>query len=171
MIMKCSGTITNQNGSTLIEAIIAIVILTIGILSAMSMQVKAIDASSSALNRTDANNVAISLLETLKQMDFTDPNLIQTSPGNLVRDANDRTFTALAFPEINSLIQQPGGAAAGTIIDQAGITYQLSWDVQDVFLPSGQTLQKNIRVYMSWNSLMGQNSLEMTTVKYNNVSL
>lgn len=168
--MNTHETIKNQQGSTLIEAIIAIAILTIGIFAAMTMQLNAISSSSSALNRTDANNVATSLLETLRELDFDDANLVQTS-SNLVQDNDDRTFTAAAFPEIQSLIQIPTGAAAGTIIDQAGITYQLSWDVQNVSLAGGATLQKIIRVYMTWNSLKGQNHLEMSTIKYNNISL
>ena len=171
--MNISGKIKNQNGATLLEAMIAIFILTIGIFAAMSMQINAIGASSSALNRTDANNVVLSLLETFKRIDFDNPNLAQTtaSPGALVRgDGDDTTFTAATFPEMQALIQQPAGAVAGTIIDQAGITYQLSWDVQDIVLAGGGT-HKTIRVYMTWNSLMGPNSLEMTTIKYNNISL
>lgn len=171
--MNISGKIENQRGATLLEAMIAIVILTIGIFAAMSMQVRAIGASSSALNRTDANNVALSLLETFKGIDFNNSNLTQTtaSPDALVRgDGDDTTFTAATFPEMQALIQQPAGSAAGTIIDQAGITYQLSWDVQDIVLTGGGT-HKTIRVYMTWNSLMGTNSLEMTTIKYNNISM
>lgn len=161
----------NQKGSTLIEAMIAIFILAIGILAAMGMQIRAIGASSSALNRTDANNVALSLLETLKQLNFDDPNLAQTtaSPGALVQDADDRSFAAANFPQMQLLIR--AGGVAGTVIDKSGITYQLSWDVQDRLLPTGEILNKTIRVFMNWNSLMGQNRLVMTTVKYNNVSL
>lgn len=167
----------NQQGATLIEAMIAIFILTIGILAAMTMQIRAIGASSSALNRTDANNVAISLLETLKELDFDDPNLnaTTTSTYTLVGglptfDNNERTFVAANFPEMQTIVQVPAGAAAGTVIDKTGVTYQLSWDVQDRTL-AGQTLEKVIRVYMTWNSLMGQNRLDMTTVKYRNITL
>jgi len=163
--------INNHKGSTIIEAMIAIMILSIGILAAMGMQIQAIGASSSALNRTDATNVALSLLETLKELPFDNTNLVQTiaSPNALARDANDRTFTVAGFPQMQLLVQ-PGGAA-GSIIDRSGITYQLSWDVQNRLLPTGEILNKTIRVFMTWNSLLGQNRLEMTTVKYNNISL
>ncbi len=171
--MKPATLLRNQSGVTLIEAMIAIVILSIGILAVMNMQVIAIRSSSSAMNRTDANNVALSLLETLKELDFDDPNLAETvaSPGALANDGNERTFTAADFPEMNALIQFPAGAAAGTIVDQSGITYNLSWDVQDRLLPTGEILNKTIRIYMTWNSPMGQNRLEMTTIKYNNIDL
>jgi len=163
----------NQKGASLIEAMIAIAILTIGIMTVMVMQVRAIGASSSAMNRTEGNNVALSLLETLKEVPFTNANLACTgaSPGTLLNDANARTFTAAALPEMQSLIQVPAAAAAGTIIDHAGITYQLSWAVQDRILATGETLNKTIRVFMTWNTALGQNRLEMTTIKYNNTSL
>ena len=52
----------NQQGATLIEAMIAIAILTIGILTVMVMQVSAINNRSSAMNRSEANGVALALL-------------------------------------------------------------------------------------------------------------
>lgn len=181
--MRITSAVTNQRGASLIEAMIAIFVLTVGIMAAMFMQTRAIGSSSSALNRTDANNVAISLLETLKQLPFNDANLAATSattimtnnPGsNPVFGGNERTFTAGAFPEMQALVQVPAGAVAGTVVDRAGVTYQLSWDVQDRNLPAvlgGTTIEKVIRVYMTWNSLMGQNQLDMTTVKYRNITL
>ena len=69
----------NQRGATLIEAVIAIAILTIGILTVMVMQVSAINHSSSAMNRSEANGVAMALLETLKEIPFDDANLDATS--------------------------------------------------------------------------------------------
>lgn len=183
--MKVTALLKNQRGSTLIEALVAIAVLTIGVLAVMGMQVRAIGASSTALNRTGANNVALSLLETLKELEFDNPNLVQThavlpaSPINLAvpdpitTDPLSRTFTAASLPEMQSLIRQPLGAApAGTIVDRSDITYRLFWAVQDRILATGETLNKTIRVYMIWNSpLGGQNRLDMTTVKYNNISL
>lgn len=160
----------NQKGATLIEAMIAIAILTIGILAAMGMQVRAISASSTALNRTDANNIAVSLLETLKELPFDDANLAQTvAAGNaIVNDATTRTYTAAAFPRMASIISSV--PAAGAIVDRSGITYNLSWAVQDRVIPPN-TPMKTIRAFMTWNTPMGQNRLEMTTIKYRNISL
>ncbi len=164
----------NESGSTLIEALIAIVILTIGIFAAIGMHVTALNASSSSYHRTNANNVAISLLETLKNLDFDDPILNETtpSPGVLVNDGNDIVFTTVAFPEMATIINEKASAPPGTVTDNSNFSFVLSWDVQDRKLPtSGESISKTIRVYMTWNTLMGQNRLQMTTVKYNNVSL
>jgi type IV pilus assembly protein PilV len=165
--MKRLFPLNNQKGMTLIEAMIAIAILTIGIMAAMGMQIRAIGASSTALYRTDANNIGISLLETLKELPFDDDNLDFTgvNPGNLL-PATARTFTTAGnFPRMAPFVASVPGA--GTIVDRSGITYNLSWAVQENANPPSKT----VRVFMTWNSLMGQNRLEMTTVKYNNISL
>lgn len=174
--MTRSNLLKNQQGVTLIEAMIAIAILTIGIMAAMGMQVRAIGASSTAMNRTDANNIAVALLETLKDLPFDDANLNFTgaaAPGDLVQ-ATARTFTTNAnFPRMAPFIASV--PTAGSIVDRSGITYRLSWAVQDnpvdAIDPTGDRPGKTIRVFMTWNSLMGQNRLEMTTVKYNNIDL
>jgi hypothetical protein len=72
---------------------------------------------------------------------------------------------------MESLVQVPAGAVAGTIIDKAGITYQMAWAVVDQNLATGQTLYKTLWVFLYWNSMMGHNRLQTTTVKYNNVQL
>ncbi len=58
---------------------IAIAILTIGILTVMVMQVSAINHSSSAMNRSEANGVAMALLETPGEIPFDDTNLTATT--------------------------------------------------------------------------------------------
>ena len=168
--MNILDILKKQKGMSLIEVMVAMVILAIGILAVMAMQIRATGASVKSLKLTNANNVALSLLEILKELPFDDAELNAT--GNLVHDANDRTFVAANFPEMQALIR--AGAAAGTIVDQSGITYQLSWDVQDNPNPSvpGEIIDKTIRVYMAVNSFMsGQSQLDVTTVKYRNISL
>ena len=183
--MNTPGRLHDQKGSTLIEAMIAIVILTIGILTVMVMQTRALNASSTAMNRTEANNVSLALMETLKRLPFTNANLAQTTATvdelntavtaqqlqPLITANKVRTFTAAGFPEMQALVQMPAGAAAGTLVDRSGITYQLAWAVQDQILATGETLNKTLWVFITWNTTMGQNTLRMTTVKYSNVSL
>ncbi len=161
----------SQKGSTLIEAMIAIVILTIGIMAAMGMQIRAMGASSAALNRTDANNVAASLLEIFKALPFDDAILAQTvaSPNALVDDATTAKYTAAALPRMVPFVASV--PVAGTIVDRSGITYNLSWAVQDRVLSATNTPNKIIRVFMTWNSVIGQQRLEMTTIKYKNIQL
>ena len=175
----------NQRGATLIEAVIAIAILTIGILTVMVMQVSAINHSSSAMNRSEANGVALALLETLKELPFDDANLTATTAtlaeleainsyaglGALIAAGKVHTFTAAGLPAMQPFVQVPAGATAGTVVDRAGVSYQLAWAVQDHVIAGGVTLDKTIWVFMHWNSPMGQNRLRMTTLKYSNVPL
>ena len=182
----------NQQGATLIEAMIAIAILTIGILTVMVMQVSAINHSSSAMNRSEANGVALALLETLKELPFDDANLTATTATlaeleavttraqlqALIDGGKAATFTAAGLPAMQPFVQVPAAAAAGTVVDRAGVSYQLAWAVQDHDIvimtstgPETITIDKNIWVFMHWDSPMGQNRLRMTTLKYSNVPL
>ena len=170
--MNMIDILKKQKGMSLIEVMVAMLILAIGILAVMGMQIRATGASVKSLKLTNANNVALSLVEILKELSFDDAELDAT--GDLVHDATDRTFVAANFPEMQGLIR--AGVSAGTIVDQSGITYQLSWDVQDNLIdpadPTSETLDKTIRVYMAVDSFMsGQSQLDMTTVKYKNISL
>ena len=169
----------------MIEALIAIFLLTIGILAVMAMHIRAIGGSAVAMHRTDANNLAISFMETLKELPFTDVNLAATgpnlscstpNPGSVVSSLNARTYVAGNFnstdqqKQVQSFIQQPAGSAAGVVTDMTGHTYQLSWAVQNCVSDRGDTASKAITVFMTWVSSMGTNHLQMTTIKYNNTS-
>ena len=158
---------------TLIEAMITMAILTIGIFATMAMQVKAIDASSTAMFRTEANSLSLSLLETMKHLDFDDTNLADT--GDLTLNGNEISFDQNTFPELKSQITHPDGAGVGSVKDNSGLTYQVQWDVQDIIDPSDPTnsrvLEKTVRIYISWKALLGTNTLQMTTTKYRNITL
>jgi hypothetical protein len=176
-----------QNGSTLLEALIAIAILTTGIITVMAMQTRAIGTNSMAANRTEANNVALAILETLKGLPFSDANLVATgatdqqllglasvpiAPGAalqaLVVGDSIRTFTAVAnFPQMGAILQVPDATTAGIVQDNTGHMYTLGWAIQDGVMPDGSpdTRNKKIWLFMFWTSFMGENHLCMTTVK------
>ena len=160
--------VANQKGVTLIEAMVAMVLLSIGIVAVAAMQTRAIGASGAAFERTGANGVALSVLETLKALPFDDANLVATPS---LTSVGARTYTAAGLPELQTVLDVPAGAAAGTVVDNSGLTYQLSWAVQDTILPTGENPCKTVRVFMTWASPFGQNRLVMTAVKYRNISL
>ena len=160
--------VANQKGVTLIEAMVAMVLLSIGIVAVAAMQTRAIGASGAAFERTGANGVALSVLETLKALPFDDANLVATPS---LTSVGARTYTAAGLPELQTVLDVPAGAAAGTVVDNSGLTYQLSWAVQDTILPTGENPCKTVRVFMTWASPFGQNRLVMTSVKYRNITL
>jgi len=61
----------SQNGFTLIEVLIAIAVLTIGILGAAAMQVASIDGNSIAIRITSAATLASDTHETLMALPYT----------------------------------------------------------------------------------------------------
>lgn len=149
-------------------------ILTIGILTVTMMQGRAMLASAVAYDRTEANNIAIALIETLQHIPFNDPSLAATvsTPGELANDANAHTYASDSLPDmLDALIEIPPGSPAGTIVDRSGIRYTLSWAVQDAADNEGNPINKTIRIFMFWDTPAGQNRLEFTTTKYSNVAL
>lgn len=64
-----------QDGFTLIEALIALLIFTIGILATISMQVSSLHGNSIARNNTEAAAIAASVVEGLRGLPFTHPDL------------------------------------------------------------------------------------------------
>ena len=67
-----------ESGFTLLEALIAMAILSIGVLAACMMQGSALRASNLAYNRTEANNVAMTLVSAMQQLPFDDAMLEHT---------------------------------------------------------------------------------------------
>lgn len=65
-----------QHGFTLIEVLIAIVVLTIGILGAATMQIAAIDGNSTAIRLTGAITWGEDRLETLMGLPFAQADLV-----------------------------------------------------------------------------------------------
>jgi prepilin-type N-terminal cleavage/methylation domain-containing protein len=73
--MICRG---NQDGFTLIEALVAIAIFSVGILATVSMQVASMNGNRSAMETTEAATEAASAVESLKPLDYmTDAALSQ----------------------------------------------------------------------------------------------
>jgi len=178
----------NQRGSTLIEALVAIAILTIGILTVMVMQTQAIRASSSAMNRTEANSVALSIMETIKELGFNNDNIKEKNVPvdiddlaavstrqelqNLIDADKLTTFDATDFPQLEEIISKPSGATDGTVVDKSGVQYTLAWAALDNMKDDdGNVIGKTIWLLMYWDSLMGTNKVQMTSLKYKNAAL
>jgi len=70
-IKKNSVLQTNERGFTLIEALIALAIFSIGILGVASMQLVAIKSNSIAHIQTDATGKAVDYMERLQRLEYT----------------------------------------------------------------------------------------------------
>jgi type IV pilus assembly protein PilV len=67
--------IDNDKGFTLIEVLIAMVVLTIGILAMMTMQTRAVTANHRASTMASASSVAAGQMERFQTIDYLDPTL------------------------------------------------------------------------------------------------
>lgn len=65
----------NQNGFTLVELLIALVIFAVGILGVATMQITSIQGNSKGRQISEASNVGADRIETFLSLDYTDPLL------------------------------------------------------------------------------------------------
>ncbi len=78
----------NENGFTLIEVTIAIMVLTIGVLSVQMMQVKSIDENSVAGGLSTKSMLAAAVIEDILALQYNDPLLEDTDGDGTHQDAN-----------------------------------------------------------------------------------
>lgn len=178
MIME---TIRNKNGFALIEVLIAMVVFAIGVLGIAAMQCRSVTQNRVAYDRTKANAVAVTVLEELKRLPFDDPGLAagggdldagkapagkDPTPGDA-----DQVFDPALFPALAESYQIDGN---NNIVDGDGRRFQLFWNVLRATFTVGAdtyTPYCTIRLFVYWDTPLGKNHIETTTVKYNNVEI
>ncbi len=98
----------NTAGLTLIEVMIAMVVLSVGLLAVASMQVVAIQVNSSAQQLTRATTLVQDKIEELLALPFTDPSLTDSN------DNGCETHTETAPPKGYTLTWCVNDDATGT---------------------------------------------------------
>jgi type IV pilus assembly protein PilV len=93
----------SSKGFTLIEVMIALIILAVGLLALMTMQIVSIKANAFSSEMTYSSMLAEQQLENLKYLPFTDPALVAT----------------------------PTPQTLPPIVDNTGASYTVSWQVAD----------------------------------------
>jgi type IV pilus assembly protein PilV len=78
--VKMKGRPNGEGGFTLLEVIIAISVLTIGLLAVASMQIAAIRGNDNASHITEATTLAQDRLEKLLAMTYTDAQILDGNP-------------------------------------------------------------------------------------------
>lgn len=92
----------NESGFTLVEILIAVTILSIGLLAVATMQVSAITGNSVASDLTEGTTLASDKLESLLRMagnNYNDPNLLDTTgdgDSGLDDTGSDADFSTVA---------------------------------------------------------------------------
>lgn len=167
----------NNKGFTLVEVMITIVVLFIGILAMTMMQVQAIKGNNSAFSRTTANAIALTFLEELRRIPFNDANLTAgtdldagkaPSGGNPTPENADHLYNPANFPALSSMYATNNN----NIVDDSGKEFLLFWNVTTTSIVVGTKTYTpfcTIRLFMYWNTMMGMNSLSITTIRFNDV--
>lgn len=150
--------INNQKGFSLIEALFAMVILTIGLLAVGLMQIQAMKGNTNAISRTDGVAVAQTVMDTLRSLPIDD-TLLSDSGGTLddgiavggnapVPGDADHTATELY--------------GANPIAGMNGQNYTIFWNVTN---DTPVTNSKTLRLFVYWtDQKFGRNRAIVTSI-------
>ena len=145
-------TLQCENGFTLIEALIAIAILTIGILGISGMQLSAIQGNHGAMILTEETNEASSRLEQMLSMPYdSDSNSIDDDGDGSIDEA-DEQFVDGGGTNNGSAGLDDGplnsNTSDGSLVTSDG-KYTIYWNVAAAY---PQTGMKTIRVFVQNNA-------------------
>ena len=132
--------LNNKNGFTLIEVMIAMVVLAIGLLGAGAMQLSAIRGNANSSNLTEATNLAAAQVENILSWSTTDARLANNEnvnfqrmgilgivgPGNnVMRVVNDVADNSIAFEDYTIYWDGTARMDPGNPAQQVGIDMQV----------------------------------------------
>ena len=126
----------NQSGFTLLEVLIAISILTVGLLGVAQMQIMGIQGNYFSGNTTAALSLAEEKMEDLLGKSYSDTDLDDTEPGN---NANLTSITTIDHEELN--IDETGQVGGGI--------YHRIWNVAD---NTPITNTKTVTLIVTWDN-------------------
>jgi type IV pilus assembly protein PilV len=113
-----------QEGMTLIEVLVALVILTVGLLGAAAIQLNALKYTDSSRMTSQASFIAYDIMDRIRANSGADYTVTPPTSGNLsvARDQDLYDFTT-------NIINFGGATATGTIaLNQRVYTITITWD-------------------------------------------
>jgi type IV pilus assembly protein PilV len=140
--------VNEQKGFTILEVLVAISILTVGLLAVATMQVSAVRGNNLSSNVTVALALAEDKMEYLLVSDYNDPSLQDNIAGN---NTNLSTITSgnVDYEELN--IDETG---------DVGGKYRRVWNIAN---NSPITNNKTITVIVTWNQ--NKQKVSITSIK------
>jgi type IV pilus modification protein PilV len=126
-----------QEGWTLIEVLVAIVILTVGLLAVGTMQISAIKGNFMSGNTSIALTLASEKMEDLFNRDYNDAVLGDTATGN------NGNLTSITGTDHEENVSEDGTVGAGGF-------YRRIWNIADAATP--MPTMKEISVIVTWEN-------------------
>jgi Tfp pilus assembly protein PilV len=136
----------------LIEVMIALVVLSFGLLTLATMQIIAIKQGSAGRHTADASAIARAYLEEMSRVDWA----ILTTARNAGADTD--AFWADAASQLDITLLD----SAGTSVTEQ--SYDVRWTVTDL-----TSCLRNVTLKISWNeeNFVGQKNMRLATRRYN----
>ncbi|MBU1419956.1 MAG: prepilin-type N-terminal cleavage/methylation domain-containing protein [Proteobacteria bacterium] len=153
-------TLSDENGFTLIEALMAVVIFSIGLVAFFTMQTTVIKGNSTASGLTTASTWAADRVERLLATNYDDP-LGDLFDGDGDGTAQDLNYDGVDDNGGNFGLDDTGIAADGTDTSPDGL-YTIFWNVADWVTPvpsSNESTVKAVRVIVQRNDLGSQKNV------------
>lgn len=142
----------HAGGYSLIEVMIALVVLAFGLLTLATMQIHALKQGSAGRHTGDASAVARSYLEQMARVDWA---VLTTA---LNAGPNTNLFWADVTDRVDNMVLAPDGSNA------AEQSYDVRWTVTDV-----TSCLRDIEITVLWNeeNVPGQKTMRVATRRYN----
>lgn len=126
-----------QDGWTLIEVLVAVIVLTVGLLAVGTMQISAIRGNFMGGNTSIALTLASERLEDLLNRNYNDPVL------NDANTANNGDLSSIANVDFEENVTDAGTVGAGGF-------YRRIWNIADTATP--WPTMKQITVIVTWEN-------------------
>ncbi len=123
--MMCSSGKTHlQRGTTLIEVLVAVVVLSLGLLGLAGLQGISLRSSSNAFMRTQATNLSYEILDEIRA---ARGRIVITGGPNLAQLTRWTNRVAALLPDGQLEISGPGGAALACNANDCRIAVRIRW--------------------------------------------
>lgn len=130
--------VNNENGFTLIEMLVVMVILSVAVLGMESMQIYAIRQIQSSDDIGTAATIALDAMETIRSMEYSD--IVTVAEGS----ADELILSDKAF----SNMSMPGGPGNEKFRGRGGSLYYVNWTVRSTSA-STKTIDVQVRWYVA----------------------
>ncbi len=167
---KKTGICFVQDGFTLIEAVIALIVLSVGVLSLQRMQLTTIRGNGDAQSITAASTLAADRVEKLTALPYADASLVDRNgdgAGGLdnTTNATGTKVTADFLSTVNASGNEVITNSGGTVPANTS-KFSVYWNVADNSAVPGT---KTIRVITVWGEGASKKTVVVNHVKANNI--